>query len=148
MDDVDAGTCAFAPGAQVEVEIETPRFGFIKRRADGGIDFISPIPSLFHYGFRPGTTAGDGDPQDAVVLADCRLVRGQRIRVKVAGRVRFVDGGCRDDKLICCAPGRQVTRSDVRQMKAFFFVYTILKRGLGYWRGKYRKTVFEGIYIG
>ncbi len=137
----------FPPGTEVVVEIETPRFGFVKRLSNGGIDFISPIPSLFHYGFVPGSSAADGDPQDAIVLTDRRLVRGERIQAAVAGRVLFVDDGCRDDKLICCADGGHVTLSDRRRLRAFFAVYACLKRGIGFWRGRCGKTVFEGIDV-
>ena len=138
----------FAPGTEIVVEIETPRFSFVKRKSDGGIDFISPIPSPFHYGFVPDTAAADGDPQDAIVLTDGPLKRGDRVLVRIAGRVAFVDAGCRDDKLICCTSERRVMNSDVHLMKAFFRSYAVLKRILGYLRRIYGQTVFKGIYIG
>ena len=56
-----------APKA-VEVIIEVPRGGFIKRHPDGAVDFVSPVPCPFNYGSVEGSEAADGDPQDALVL--------------------------------------------------------------------------------
>ncbi|MDR0965327.1 MAG: inorganic diphosphatase [Myxococcales bacterium] len=126
----------------VEIEIETPRFSFIKRKSSGRIDFISPLPSLFNYGFIPGTLAPDGDPQDALLLG-VRLPRGARVRAQVQGKVRFVDAGERDDKLVCKAG--PLTQGDRWTIEAFFAVYAAFKRTLNAARGRPGRTAFAGL---
>ena len=54
---------------QLEVLIDTPRGSFVKRRDDGSVDFVWPLPSPFNYGSVPDTLAPDGDREDAIVLA-------------------------------------------------------------------------------
>jgi inorganic pyrophosphatase len=67
--------------AELEVVIEVPLGGFIKRRDDGGIDFVSLAPCPFKYGSVPDTRSGDGDRLDALVLGP-RLARGTRVRAE------------------------------------------------------------------
>src|SRR6185295_8056037 len=100
--------------------VEVPRGSFIKRRDDGGIDFVSPVPCPFNYGSVPGTRSGDGDRIDALVLGP-RLARGARVRVMVVGRVRFTDAGQDDPKLI--GSGRPLGRVDRAKIVAFFALY-------------------------
>lgn len=138
----------FPIGSEVTVEIETPRFCFVKRRADGGVDFISPFPSLFNYGFLPGTRAADGDPQDALLLGR-RRARGERVRGRVEARVRFVDAGECDDKLVC-SEGEDGALG-VRErwaLRAFFTAYATFKRALHALRGRRGRTAYEGIEEG
>ncbi|MCA9658161.1 MAG: inorganic diphosphatase, partial [Myxococcales bacterium] len=92
----------------------------IKRRSDGAIDFVSPLPCPFNYGSIPGFVAGDGDPLDAVVLG-ARLPAGAKVRRRVVGVVDFIDDGCEDPKVICAegplSPGQR------RGVELFFAVY-------------------------
>lgn len=116
-----------------EVLIESPRFSVVKRRADGGVDFISPLPCPYNYGCIPGLGSGDGDPLDVVVLGP-RLRRGERLRVPVVGVIGFLDAGCADPKVICSArPLRPVDRAG---LEAFFRVYALFKRVLHFARGR------------
>jgi inorganic pyrophosphatase len=109
----------------VDVYIETQRGSFIKRGADGKIEFISFFPCPFNYGSVPGYTAADGDSLDAVVLGP-RLPRGTRITAPVLGAVAFIDRGVSDDKLICgCNPIGSVRRSWIL---LFFRFYSLCKR--------------------
>jgi inorganic pyrophosphatase len=114
-----------AIGDDVEVEIEVPRFGFVKRRADRSIDFVSPLPCPFNYGSILGRVAADGDPLDAVVLG-ARLARGTRVRVPVVAIVGFVDAGDDDPKIICSSA--PLTARSRGRIARFFRVYAIAKR--------------------
>ena len=118
---------------ELEVVIEVPRLGFIKRKDDGSVDFISPLPCPFNYGSVPGTRSGDGDREDAVVLGP-RLPRGTKVRVPVLARVQFIDAGLPDPKWICgTGPLANADRSAVR---SFFTFYARAKRVLYSLRGR------------
>ncbi|WP_223746613.1 MULTISPECIES: inorganic diphosphatase [unclassified Myxococcus] len=124
-----------------EVLIECPRFSFVKRRADGSVDFVSPVPCPYNYGSIPGLVADDGDPLDAVVLG-ARLARGQRVRLPVVGVLGFVDSGRGDPKVICgAAPMSAAERAG---LESFFRVYALFKRGLHLVRGNDTDTRFTG----
>ena len=129
-------------GDEVEIEVETPRFGFVKRVASGEVDFVSPIPTLFNYGFVPGTRADDGDPLDVMLLGP-RLRRGTRTRGMVQARVDFTDAGARDDKLVCKA--EPLTAAERLAIALFFRLYARLKGGLNALRGRSGVTAFGGI---
>lgn len=126
-------------GAWVEVSIDAPRGTFVKRRADGRVDFVSPIPTPFNYGDVPGEWGGDGDPLDALVVG-ARLPRGHLGRWRVVGVVAFLDGGLVDDKLVCGDAG-PLTR---RAVEAFFTVYAVAKRALRRARGGAGETRYLG----
>ncbi len=121
----------------VDVVIEVPRGGFVKRGADGGVDFVSPLPCPFAYGSAPDYAAEDGDPADVVVLGE-GLPRGARVRRPVVATVAFLDAGLRDDKWVCRAG--PLRRRDRVALRAFFTLYALAKRATG--RGPAR---FEGI---
>jgi inorganic pyrophosphatase len=115
------------------VIIETPKLGFVKRKADGSVDFISPFPCPFNYGRIEGTTSGDGDPIDAIVLGP-RLPAGARHEAEQRGTVHFVDDGRDDPKLVFSS--RPLDRFDRLQIRAFFRAYVLLKRIINRARGK------------
>jgi inorganic pyrophosphatase len=124
-----------------EVLVETSRWGFIKRRPDGSIDFVSPVPCPYNYGCIPGQDSGDGDPLDAIILGP-RLARGQRLRMPVVGLIAFLDGGQSDPKVVCSPhPLRPHERAS---LELFFRVYAPFKRVLHLARGHARETRFIG----
>jgi inorganic pyrophosphatase len=124
-----------------EVLVETSRWGFIKRRADGRVDFISPLPCPYNYGCIPGLDSGDGDPLDVIILGP-RLARGQRLKMQVVGLIAFVDGGCGDPKVVCSPrPLRAYERAG---LELFFRVYAPFKWVLHLLRGHARETRFVG----
>jgi inorganic pyrophosphatase len=127
---------------QIEVVIDVPLGGFIKRRDDGGIDFVSPAPCPFNYGSVPDTRSGDGDRLDAVVLGR-RLARGTRVHTTVVARVRFTDAGQDDPKLICS--DRTFGRRDRMMVAAFFTIYARVKGLINRLRGKRGVTRYGGI---
>jgi inorganic pyrophosphatase len=128
----------------VDVLVEVPRLGFVKRRADGGFDYLSPLPCPFNYGSVPGVVSGDGDPLDAVLFGPRRR-RGAVVRAAVLGWVDFVDGGADDPKLLCgTAPPRAIDRLLV---VAFFRVYERAKRLLNRVRGRRGETRVRAIEL-
>ncbi len=123
--------------AIVDVVIEYPRGAMIKRRRDGSVDFIAPLPCPYNYGSIPGLLAGDGDALDAVVLGP-RLPVGARVRVAVLGIIDFTDDGCADPKVICGeAPLGSLQSTG---LLAFFSVYALFKRAISRFRGSTRVT--------
>ncbi len=104
--------------------IETPRWSFVKRNEHGGIDYVSPLPSPFHYGRLEGFAGGDGDPMDVIWFGSAPV--DNRATGRIVGVVRFVDGGQVDDKWLLTD---QSTLSvwQYRQLKHFFALYASLK---------------------
>lgn len=125
------------------VVIEIPAWSFRKVRwHEGGWNeqFRSPLPSPFNYGFvaeaapaPPGVVSQDGEPLDVIVLGP-RLVAGARVRVTPALSVTFLDGGCRDDKMVARLDGRPLRWSDRLLLRVFFVAYVALKRLRRAWR--------------
>lgn len=128
-----------------EVLIETPRWSFVKRRSDGSIDFISPVPCPYNYGSIPGFQSDDGDPLDVVVLGP-RLRLGERLRVPVVGVVDFIDAGRGDPKVICST--RPLGEQERVGVERFFRVYARFKRVLHRVRGQVPDTRFRGWLAG
>lgn len=131
-----------AVGERCEVVIEYPRWSAVKRRSDGSVDFVSPLPCPYNYGHVPGVLSGDGDPLDAVVLG-ARLPAGTRVQVQVVGVIGFVDAGLADPKVICSRSGA-LTGAQRRGLERFFTVYALGKRGLAALRGIRGETRFSG----
>ena len=133
-----------AVGDRVRVRIEIPRGSLVKRRADGSVDFVSPLPCPFDYGCLPGTRSTDGDPIDALLIGRPQgRRRGTNVDARVFAIVRFVDAGCEDPKLVCgFAP---LTSRARRQIHRFFRLYAPLKRMLGRLRGEREETRYLGL---
>ncbi len=129
---------------QLEVVIEVPLGGFIKRRDDASIDFISPFPCPFNYGSVPDTRSGDGDRLDAVVLGS-RLRRGSRVIKPVVACVRFIDAGDEDPKWICSE--RPMSARERATIAGFFAFYAHAKTLLNTLRRKRGATRYEGITL-
>lgn len=108
-----------------DVIVEVPKWGFVKRRGADVVEFVSPFPCPFNYGYVPDTTSPDGAPRDALVLGP-RLPRTSRVRARELGVVRFLDAGLEDDKLVC---GREpLSRLDRLRVRVFFALYACAKR--------------------
>lgn len=128
---------------QLEVLVEHPRSAIIKRREDGSVDFISPLPCPYNYGSVPGTLAADGDREDALVLGP-RLPKGTRRQVRVLARANFYDAGSFDGKWVC---GERLSDRERQGLVAFFHVYARCKAILNWLRGKSGRTSFEGLEL-
>ena len=125
----------------VEVVIEVPKGGFLKRGSTGRLDFISPLPCPFNYGSIPDYLGLEGDLLDAVVLGP-RLPPGVRVRVQAHGAVGLTDRGMYDDKLICGAePPSRFTR---RWVLGFFHLYARCKGMLNRLRRRDGRNRCEG----
>ncbi|MHB2016402.1 MAG: inorganic diphosphatase [Candidatus Xenobia bacterium] len=113
----------------MEVVIEIPAWSFSKTSMREGRlvrEFLSPLPTLFNYGHVPNTIAGDGMPQDVVVLGP-RLLSGSHVDVVPVLRVRFDDDGVVDDKLVATRTGRPASPLERLVLKLFFYVYAAFK---------------------
>jgi inorganic pyrophosphatase len=128
-------------GARCRVKIEYPRWSVVKRRSDGRVDFVSPLPCPYNYGHVPGVMSGDGDPLDAVVLGR-RLPAGAEVELAVVAIVGFVDVGQDDPKVIFSAA--PLTRAQRGGLELFFRVYALGKRALAAARGLSGATRFDG----
>lgn len=127
-----------------EAVVESPRGSFVKRRADGRVDFVSPLPCPYNYGSLPGTVGGDGDPVDAVILGPRRRA-GEHVRLPVRAEVRFVDEGRDDTKLVLSAkPLGTVERAG---LVLFFTVYARAKRLLAWLRNRPGEIAFRGLVL-
>lgn len=118
---------------QVEVLVEVPKGSFIKREAGRGVEYVSPVPSPFNYGCLPGELAEDGDPADALVLGP-RLASGTTVHTTAWLRVRFIDDGAVDDKLVCA--DHPPTERERAHIERFFAVYAVARTALNRLRGR------------
>jgi len=132
--------------ASCRAVIEVPRGSFVKRELHGGgrVEFVSPVPCPFNYGYVPGLAGLDGDPADAIELGR-RLPLGSEVERPVVGVIRFLDAGRRDDKLLLHTgrPGRRIRLG----LRAFFRVYAVARRALNRVQGARGVTRFEGIEV-
>ncbi|MFK8049508.1 MAG: inorganic diphosphatase [Halioglobus sp.] len=125
----------------VEVVIEIPRGGFVKRGSSGSFDFWSPFPCPFNYGSVPQFLGGEGDYLDAVVLGP-RLSPGTVVSASAYGSVGLSERFMYDDKLICSnAP---ISVSDKRNILRFFKLYSFCKGLLNVARGQPGASRCEG----
>jgi inorganic pyrophosphatase len=126
---------------EVDVVIEIPRGGFLKRGSSGHIDFISPLPCPYNYGSVPNYLGLEGDLLDALVLGP-RLPLGTRIRVKAWGAVTLTDRGMTDDKLVCSA--QPPSSSQCSRVLRFFHFYAKCKALLNFWRRRPGRNACDG----
>jgi inorganic pyrophosphatase len=130
-----------APGEVCEVTIEYPRWSMVKRRSDGSLDFVAPLPCPYNYGSISGRRSGDGDLLDAVVLGP-RLPAGTRRSLPAHGVVGFLDLGVHDPKVICSAA--PMTARERAGLELFFRSYAGFKRALAFARGRHEPTRYLG----
>lgn len=129
-------------GDRVRVRVEVPRGGMVKRELGGGVEYLSPVPCPFNYGCLPEVPAPDGDPMDALVIGPS-LPAGSWVEGLVWGRVRFVDDGVSDDKLVVGAV--EPEDAEWRRIAVFFRVYAGARALLNLARGRAGRTTFLGV---
>ena len=88
-----------------EVVIEIPKGSKIKYEIEDGKLYVDRIlygaaAYPLNYGFFENTLDWDGDPLDALVLADQEFFPTSRVQVRVIGAMKMIDGGETDTKLI------------------------------------------------
>lgn len=130
--------------AEVEWRIEVPRGGFVKRDAEGHIDFVSPLPCPFNYGCCPDLIGPDGEGIDVIVLGP-RLRRGATGKSPLVGRVRFRDGGRDDPKWVCAA--EPLSEADLTLLDRFFSAYALGKLAYSRYRGVVAETRYAGVDV-
>ena len=135
----------FSPEGDVNVIVETPRGSRNKYSYDpeSGVFLLKKMLPLgmrfpFDFGFIPGTQAEDGDPLDALILADETLERGTLVRCVVLGVIEASQGGGktreRNDRIVVLPALQQGPRAPTRlkdvdptcldEIEAFFIHYT------------------------
>ncbi len=62
---------------------------------------FSSVQYPYDYGFVPNTLADDGDPLDGMVLMDEPTFPGCVIAARPIGMLEMIDGGDRDEKILC-----------------------------------------------
>ena len=130
--------------SDVRFVLTVRRGAFVKRRTDGSVYYVSPLPCPFDYGEVPGTMAADGDALDVVVwgaLPADAVGPGDDYALALQGAVDFYDDGVVDTKLIVgdTAPGA----SGRVAILAFFRLLALAKslRGMVRQRGGGRSRV-------
>lgn len=68
------------------------------------------------YGFVPNTLADDGDPLDGMVLLDQPTFPGCVIAARPIGMLEMIDGGDRDEKLLC-VPDKDPRYAQIKSLK-------------------------------
>ena len=126
---------------EVEVVVEVPRGGFLKRGSTGRVDFVSPLPCPYNYGSVPSYIGLEGDLLDALVLGP-RLPVGARVRVKAWGAITLTDRGMCDDKLVCGE--RAPTAAQRRNLLRFFHFYATCKGLLNALRSRPGRNACDG----
>src|SRR5262245_13433654 len=93
--------------APLEAIVETPRGSRNKFEFDpatGGIRLDRVLFSSVHYpgdyGFIPGTTSGDGDPLDVLILVEEPTFPGCRVLVRPIGVLLLQDETEEDEKIL------------------------------------------------
>ena len=138
----------------MKIVVETPKWSFVKYKFLKGEfvrDMLSPLPTIFNYGFIEGTHSGDDDPKDVLVLGR-RLSQGTRLDLDVLGHVKFIDQQNPDYKAITSLNGR-VTRFQKLKITIFFTVYAVFKTlkyllsGCSHWNCRYEGLSVETLDI-
>jgi len=68
------------------------------------------------YGFAPNTLADDGDPLDGLVMMDQPTFPGCVIAARPIGAMEMVDGGDRDEKILC-VPVKDPRYAEIKSIK-------------------------------
>lgn len=94
----------------INVLIEIPagsknKYEFDKELNAFALDRVlySSVHYPYDYGFVPNTLADDGDPLDGMVMIDQPTFPGCVIKARPIGMLEMIDGGDRDEKILCVA---------------------------------------------
>jgi inorganic pyrophosphatase len=130
------------PPPEVDVVVEVPRGGFVKRGWQDRIDFVSPLPCPYNYGSVPTHLGLEGDLLDALVLGP-RLARGTRLRVTAWCAVTLTDRGLSDDKLVCSR--HRPSPREIERVLRFLRFYAWCKGLLNRVRRRPGRNACEGL---
>jgi inorganic pyrophosphatase len=81
----------------------------------------------FDYGFVPNTLADDGDPLDGMVMMDQPTFPGCVIAARPIGMLEMIDGGDRDEKILC-VPDKDPRYAQINEVAEFFATYKNLEK--------------------
>ncbi|MDY7005506.1 MAG: inorganic diphosphatase [Okeania sp. SIO3B5] len=76
----------------------------------------SSVQYPYDYGFVPNTLADDGDPLDGMVIMDEPTFPGCVIAAKPIGMLEMIDGGDRDEKILC-VPDKDPRYTEVKSLQ-------------------------------
>jgi inorganic pyrophosphatase len=121
---VDLSRIPAQPKAGVlNVLIEIPggsknKYEFDKELGAFALDRVlyASVQYPFDYGFVPNTLADDGDPLDGIVMMDQPTFPGCVIAARPIGMLEMVDGGDRDEKILC-VPAKDPRYNEVKSLK-------------------------------
>lgn len=77
---------------------------------------FSSVQYPLDYGFIPNTLGDDGDPLDGMVMMDEPTFPGCIIAARPIGMLEMVDGGDRDEKILC-VPDKDPRYAHVKSLK-------------------------------
>ncbi|MBE9228890.1 inorganic diphosphatase [Phormidium sp. LEGE 05292] len=107
----------------INVLIEIPagsknKYEFDKDMQAFALDRVlySSVQYPYDYGFVPNTLADDGDPLDGMVIMDQPTFPGCVIAARPIGMLEMVDGGDRDEKILC-VPDKDPRYANVKSLK-------------------------------
>jgi inorganic pyrophosphatase len=110
------------PGV-LHVLIEIPAGGKNKYEFDKDLNafaldrvLAASVQYPFDYGFIPNTLGDDGDPLDGLVMMDEPTFPGCVIAARPIGMLEMVDGGDRDEKILC-VPDKDPRYAHVKSLK-------------------------------
>lgn len=154
---------------EVTAFIEVPKGSMLKYELDKKSGFIMldrVLYSAVHYpgdyGFIPQTMSEDNDPTDVIVITHFPINPGTLVKVRPIGILEMIDGGERDEKIICVpatsVDPRFAKRNDISdfsehlilEIRHFFETYKALQnkeveiRSVGDAEAA-RKAITEGI---
>ncbi len=124
------------PGV-VNVLIEIPagsknKYEFDKDLQAFALDRVlfASVQYPFDYGFIPNTLADDGDPLDGIVIMDQPTFPGCVIAARPIGMLEMIDGGDRDEKLLCVPveDPRYAAPHRLEEIAEFFRTYKNLEK--------------------
>ena len=76
----------------------------------------SSVQYPYDYGFVPNTLADDGDPLDGMVIMDEPTFPGCVITARPIGMLEMIDGGDRDEKILC-VPDKDPRYASVKSLE-------------------------------
>ncbi|MGP1382789.1 MAG: inorganic diphosphatase [Thainema sp.] len=97
-------------GSKNKYEFDKDMGAFILDRV-----LFSSVAYPYDYGFVPNTLADDGDPLDGMVIMDQPTFPGCVIAARPIGMLEMIDGGDRDEKLLC-VPTEDPRFKDVKSL--------------------------------
>jgi inorganic pyrophosphatase len=87
----------------------------------------SSVQYPLDYGFIPNTLADDGDPLDGMVMMDEPTFPGCVIAARPIGMLEMVDGGDRDEKILCKSL-KDIAPHRLEEVAEFFRTYKNLEK--------------------